>query len=231
MVAQTDIYTLNLPWDEVPLKCLEDEQKLQLRQSAQVSHHVRGEVLWSSQTPGSQLLLLAGNVRLVQEKGTSALEPGKSVLLKPGDWFGDALDLVGQWKARAASQEVVIVFWRSQLWQEAVSPVLLDFWADLRWRYQPLDPRLPHPALGYPYVFSLNSAAACLAMVAQQLQAPIPLKQAQRQVRGLSVQDVVAGSETLGLQLHHIQQISWMGLDQLSFPALLHWRQEHWVVV
>jgi hypothetical protein len=67
MVAQTDIYTLNLPWDELPLSVLEDKQKLHFRQHAQISRHTTGEVLWSSQTPGSQLLLLAGNIRLVQE--------------------------------------------------------------------------------------------------------------------------------------------------------------------
>jgi len=231
MVAQTDIYALNLPWDKSPLSLLEDEQKLHFRQHAQVSRHTIGEVLWSSQTPGSQLLLLTGKVRLVQEKGTSALEPGKSVLLKPGDWFGDALELTGQWKARAASKEVVVAFWQSDLWQEADSPTLHEVWADLRWRYQPFDPQLPHPASGYPYVFSLNSAAACLTMVTQHLQTPIPLKQVQRQVRGETAQNLVAAAETMGLQLHHILQVSWVGLDRLAFPALLHWRQEHWVVV
>ncbi|MBD2033762.1 type I secretion system permease/ATPase [Leptolyngbya sp. FACHB-321] len=231
MVAQTDVYTLNLPWDELPLSLLEDEQKLHFRQHAQISRHTTGEVLWSSQTPGSQLLLLAGKVRLVQAQGTSALEPGKSVLLKPGDWFGDTLTLVGDWKARAASQEVVVAFWQSELWQAADSPRLHDVWADLRWRYQPFDPQLPHPAVGYPYVFSLSSAAACLTMTTQHLQAPMSLKQVQRQIQGQTAQNLAAGAETIGLQLHHIQQVSWAGLDRLSFPALLHWRQEHWVVV
>jgi HlyB family type I secretion system ABC transporter len=231
MVAQTDIYTLNLPWDELPLSVLEDKQKLHFRQHAQISRHTTGEVLWSSQTPGSQLLLLAGNIRLVQEKGNSALEPGKSVLLEPGDWFGDALELVGQWKARAASKEVVVAFWQSDLWQEADSPLLHEVWADLRWRYQPFDPQLPYPASVYPYVFSLNSVAACLTMVTQYLQTPMPLKQVQRQVQGQTAQNLAAGAETIGIQLHHIQQVSWAKLDLLSFPALLHWRQEHWIVV
>jgi ATP-binding cassette subfamily B protein len=231
MVAQTDVYTLNLPWDELPLNLLEDEQKLHFRQHAQISRHTTGEVLWSSQTPGSQLLVLSGNVRLMQERGNSALEPGKSVLLKPGDWVGDALALAGQWRARGASKEVVIALWHSDLWQDATTAALDDFWADLRWRYQPLDPQLPHPASGYPYVFHLNSAAACLTMVTQHLQTPIPLKQVQRQIQGQTAQNLAAGAETIGLQLHHIQQASWVGLDRLSFPALLHWRQEHWVVV
>ncbi|HEY9626996.1 MAG TPA: peptidase domain-containing ABC transporter [Coleofasciculaceae cyanobacterium] len=231
MVAQTDVYTLNLPWDEPPLNLLENEQKLHFRQHAQISRHTTGEVLWSNQTPGSQLLLLAGEVRLVQAKGASALEPGQSVLLKPGDWFGDALALVGDWKARAVSKEVVIAFWQSDLWQEVDSPMLQDVWSDLRWRYQPFDPQLSHPASGYPYVFNLNSAAACLTMVTQHLQTPMPLKQVQRQIQGQTAQNLAAGAETIGIQLHHIQQVSWIGLDRLAFPALLHWRQEHWVVV
>lgn len=53
MTSKKDIYTLNLPWDELPLRLLEDEQKLGFRQQAQLSHHTTGEVLWSSHTPGS----------------------------------------------------------------------------------------------------------------------------------------------------------------------------------
>lgn len=229
--AGKDLYTQSLPWDEQPLSLLTDEQQLDFRQQAQVNQHVTGEIIWSSQTPGRQFLVLAGKVRLVKETGKTDLEPGKTIVLRPGAWFGEQLDLVGHWKARAASSQVVVAFWQSEIWQDTATPELEEFWENLRWQYQPLDPQLPHPISGYPYVFSLNSAAACLTMVTQQLQAPMPLKQVQRQVRGLSVQDVVAGAETIGLQLHHIQQISWMGLEQLSFPALLHWRQEHWVVV
>ncbi|UIE38136.1 peptidase domain-containing ABC transporter [Leptodesmis sichuanensis] len=231
MVAQPEIYTLNLPWDEAPLCLLEDQQKLQFRQQVQISRHTTGEPLWSSQTPGCQILVLAGKVRLVQEKGSSVLEPGKSILLKSGDWFGDRLELAGNWKARAASKEVVVALWQSNDWQEIATPDLQDFWESVRWRYQPVDPRLPHPASGYPYEFHLNTAAACLTMVTQQLQTPIPLQQIQRQVRGQSPQNLAEAAEKIGLQLHHIQQISWTGLDQLTFPALMHWNQEQWVVV
>jgi hypothetical protein len=93
MVAQIDVYTLNLPWDERPLNLLADQQQLHFRQHVQISRHTTGEVLWSNHSPGGQLLLLAGKVRLVQASGAAVLEPGKSVLLKPGDWFGDALAL------------------------------------------------------------------------------------------------------------------------------------------
>ncbi len=230
MIAQPDIHILNLPWDEPPLSLLEDEQQLWFRQRAQVSRHQTGEVLWSNRAPGSQLLVISGKVRLVQEPGKSALEPGKSMLLKPGDWIGDALKLVGHWKARAASKEVVVVFWQSDLWQEATTVALEDFWADERWRYQPFDPKFAHPASGYPYEFSLNTAAACLTMVTQQLQTPVPLKQVQQQVRGQAALDLVAAGEQLGLHLHHIQTDG-PNLERLTFPAMLHWQQDHWVVV
>jgi len=225
-----DIYRLNLPWDERPLSLLDDEQKLFFRQQAQVSRHQTGEVLWSSRAPGSQLFIISGKVRLMQELGRSTLEPGKSVVLKPGHWIGDTLELAGHWKARAVSQEVVVVFWQSDLWQNAANAELEDFWADLRWRYQPLDPRLPHPVSGYPYEFSLNTAAACLVMVTQQMQAPVPLKQVQRQVRGQAAADLVEAGEQLGLHLHHIQT-DWSNLDRLSYPALLNWEQDRWVLV
>jgi ATP-binding cassette subfamily B protein len=230
MVAQHDIYSRNLPWGEPPLSLPNDEDKLQLRQQAQVSRHITGEVVWSNQTSGTHHQLLAGTVRLMQDPGSSLLPLGKPVMLKPGDCFGDTLELAGRWKARAASKEVVIVSWPVELWQQVESPELRDFWEDLRWRYQPLDPRLPHPVSGYPYEFNLNTLAAGLTMATQSFQAPISLKQVQRQVRGQAPPDAVEAAETIGLQLIHIQT-GWVGLEQLTFPALLHWQQEHWIVV
>lgn len=97
-------------------------------------------------------------------------------------------------------------------------------------RYQPLDPRLPHPVSGYPYEFSHNAAAACIAMVLRQMRTPIPLKQIQRQVRGQAPSAVAEAGETLGLRLIHIQT-DWLNLERISFPVLLHWAQDHWVVV
>jgi HlyB family type I secretion system ABC transporter len=214
---------LNLPWNEAPLNLLDSEQQLELREQAQISRHTTGEILWSNQTPGGQLLVLGGSVRLVQASG-------KKVLLKAGDWFGDQLQLVGDWKARAASKEVIVVLWNSAVWQSASTPELQSFWEAIRWSYQPLDPRLPQPVSDYPYTFNLNTVAACLTMLTQYWQTPIPLKQVQRQVRGQAPQLVVEASEKLGLQVHHIQS-DWNELSQLPFPALLHWQQQHWVVV
>jgi uncharacterized cupin superfamily protein len=52
-------------------------------------------------------LVVSGEVRLVQEKGKSALETGASIRLKAGNWIGDCLKLAGNWKARAASREAI----------------------------------------------------------------------------------------------------------------------------
>ena len=230
MIVQPEIYTLNLPWDEPPLSFLTHEQQLELQQHAEVSRYSIGEVLWSSQNSEYQILVVAGNVRLIQSPGNSTLESGKSMLLKPGSWIGDQLELAGQWKARAASHEVILVQWRSQFWHQIESPELQDFWTQISWHYQPIDLKRSQPASGYPYIPSLNTASACLAMVLQQVQAPLPLQQVSRQLRGQLPRNVVAAGEQLGLNLCHIQT-EWSNMSALSFPALLHWRQQHWVVV
>lgn len=234
MVAQPEqwkINALNLSWHTPPLSLLTSQQQLQFRQRAEVRTFTTGEILWSSQNPGGQFLVLSGRVRLVQEPGKSALEPGNKELLKAEDWLGACLNLAGHWKARAASKEVVAVVWDAELWEAAATPELEEFWESLRWKYQPFDLNQSHPVQGYPYVFNLNTVAACLAMVTQQLKTPVPLPQVQRQVRGQTPPNLVEAAETIGLQLRPIQRLCWAGLEQLSFPALLHWERDHWVVV
>lgn len=226
MVTSQDIYTLNLPWDEPPWNLLGDQQ-IQFRERAQISRHTAGEVLWSTRNPGAQLFVVSGKVRLVQETGTGR---ETKILLEAGDWFGDLLELAGQWQARAASREVVVVIWQSVDWYAVASASLRQYWQELRWHYQPYDPRLPHAVEGYPYLFHPNTAAACFSLATQILQTPVPLKQVQLQLQGQSPQDVVEAGEKLGLRLQHIYT-EWTNLAQLSFPALLHWRQQHWVVV
>lgn len=67
-------------------------------------------------------------------------------------------------------------------------------------------------------------------MVTQQLETPVSLKQVQQQMRRQTAHDLAESAEKLGLHLHHIQT-EWSNLERLSFPALLHWQQEHWVLV
>jgi ATP-binding cassette subfamily B protein len=230
MVISASIHTINLPWDQQPLNLLNGEQQIQFKRSAQVSRHTIGEILWSTQNPGGQGFIITGEVRLIQEAGKSVLEPGKQVLLKPGDWFGDLLELAGHWRARAASQEVVVAFWPSEDWYGVAFPELQEFWERQRWRYQPYDPKLPHPVIDYPYTFHLDTAAACLMLATEALKTPIPLKQIHLQLRGQAVSDMMEAAEKLGLQLQHVQT-DWTRLPQLSLPALLHWHQQHWVFV
>lgn len=230
MVVSQNIYTLNLPWDEAPLNLLAQEQQLQFKHRAQVSRHTTGDILWSTGNPGGQLLLISGKVRLIQEPGKSTLEPGKKVLLQPGDWFGDLLELAGHWQARAASKEVVVVLWQSEDWYAIASPEQREFWEGLRWRYQPHDPKLAHPAPNYPHTFHLDTAAACLMLITQWLKTPVPLKQVQLQLRGQAPQDVVEAAEKLGLRLQHVET-DWTRLPHLALPVLLHWQQQHWVLV
>ena len=131
MVVSVELHTQNLPWDDLPLAGLTSPQQLQFKAAVQLSHHRLGEVLWSTQQPGVQLLVLRGKVRLVQQTGKSALTSGQKVLLKPGDWFGDLLELAGHWRAIAASQDVLVAFWPSLDWYESASPELRDFWEDM----------------------------------------------------------------------------------------------------
>jgi ATP-binding cassette subfamily B protein len=82
----------------------------------------------------------------------------------------------------------------------------------------------------YPFVASQNTAAACLTMVAQQLDNPVNLEWVQRQLRGGRPKNVVEAAEKLGFLLRHLQT-TWQDLRQITLPALLHWNQKNWLVV
>ncbi len=103
MVANADV--LKLPWDELPLSLLPDDQQIQF--GVKVGRHTTGEVIWSSDAPGSQFLVISGKVRMLSQD--------KAVILKEGAWFGDLLELSGHWKARASSKEVVVAYWNAEL--------------------------------------------------------------------------------------------------------------------
>jgi ATP-binding cassette, subfamily B, bacterial len=86
----------------------------------------------------------------------------------------------------------------------------------------------------YPFFGSQNTGAACLTMVAQQLQNPIQLELVQRQLRGQKPKNLVETADKLGFLLRRIQ-VTWADLRQLSFPCLLYLgatsgREGGWVV-
>ena len=215
----------SLVWDEPPQCFLNPEQQIQFKNQAETCRYTLGEKIWSTDSPKKQFLVVSGKVRLREEGADKPL-----ATLATGDWFGDLLEISGQFKAVASSKEVVVVRWDAALWSEASSLEIEKFWSQARSRIQPQTTKAPQPVSGYPFVSSLNTAAACLTMVAQQLQNSAQLEWVQRQLRGQRPKNVVEAGEKLGLQLRRLQT-TWSELRQLSKPALLHWQQEHWVVV
>ncbi|MFH7024356.1 MAG: peptidase domain-containing ABC transporter [Heteroscytonema crispum UTEX LB 1556] len=214
---------MNLEWDKEPFCLLTPQQQIQLKNQAETRGYQTGVVIWSTDKPGNQFLIISGNVRL-REEG----KPQSLATLKPGDWFGDLLELSGHFKA-VASSYVEVVRWDTALWKQASSIELNHFWQQERSRYQSIDASLPQPVRGYPFILSPNTAAACLTMAAQYLQTPIQLELVQRQLRGQHPNDVMEAGEKLGLQLRQLQ-VTWNDLRSLSFPALL-WREKEWIVM
>ena len=212
-------------WENLPLCLLTPEQQIEFKHQAQTRRYKTGEIIWSTDKPGSQFLVVSGSVRLSEEG-----KPKSIATLKAGDWVGDLLGLSGQFQAVASSQDVVVVCWDVEIWTISSSLEVDRFWEELRSRYQPIDPNLSQPITGYPFVFSPNTAAACLTTVAQHLQNPVQLEWVQRQLRSAHPKNVVQLGEKIGLHLQQLQ-VSWDDLRQLSFPALLRWRQHDWIVV
>lgn len=207
---------VNLPWDAPPLSLLNPDQQVRFKQAAATRRYSLGETLWSTDSPGSQMLVLAGKVRLIPEEGAS-------IILKQGDWLGDCLELPGLWKARSADKDVLVVVWRSDSWSEIASSDLSQYWATQRGRYQPQTEMTRQPITDFPFVPGVNTAAACLTMVSSHLQNPAQMEWVQRQVRSQQPPDVMEAAEKLGLQLRRVES-TWKDLRQVPLPALMQWR-------
>ena len=249
----------SLPWNQPPLCWLTPEQQSRLENECQTRQYRLGEKIWSNDVGGYQFFIVAGKVRLREEgigKPIAALDAG--------DWFGDFQKLSADLKAVAASKEVVVVCWDTALWTEFSHPQIQEFWQALPIEMEgqretfsfsstpsvtsasdgtssphSLQPQKGLPAANliaaiYPFVASWNTAAACLTMVAQQLENSVQLEWVQRQLRGQRPKQVVEAAEKLGLVMRRLQ-VSWGELRQLSFPALLLWNSDSpqspsWVV-
>jgi len=205
----------SISWDVPPLVHLSPEQQVRFKDRAETRRYRLGEKIWSTDSPGEQFLVAAGKVRLREEGARQPL-----ATLGVGDWFGDLLALSGSLKAVASGKEVVVICWDIPLWEEALSPEIERFWYQTRSRLAPSSTNAPQSVSGYPFVSSLNTAAACLTMVTQQLQNPAQLDWVQRQLRGQQPKHLVEAGEKLGLQLRRLQT-TWSDLRQLTFPALL----------
>ncbi len=220
-----DDVTKSLPWDEPPLCLLSPEQQVQFKNQAQTCRYKLGEKIWSTNSPNYQFLIVSGKVRLREEGAAQPL-----ATLESGKWFGDLQQFSGSFKTVAASKEVVLVRWDAALWTATSSSEIDSFWVQTRKQLEPQATDAPQAVPGYPFVSGLNTAAACLTMATQQLQSPAQLEWVQRQLRGQRPKHLVEAGEKLGLQLRRLQT-TWNDLRQLSFPALLHWAGENWVVV
>jgi ATP-binding cassette subfamily B protein len=233
----------SVPWNQPPLCWLTDVQQSQLENQSEIRQYQIGEKIWSNEVGGYQFLIISGKVRLRDDSLGKPL-----AALKAGDWFGDLQKLAVECKAVAASKEVVVVRWNTALWKEVSTPQIDSFWQgseEEEGTFSPSpipspQPLLPSPysptplASAYPFVSSWNTAAACLTMVAQHLDNAVKLEWVQRQLRGQKPKHVVEAAEKLGLLLRRLQT-SWSDLRQLSFPALLLWKQDSgespsWVV-
>lgn len=214
----------SLPWLEPPFSLIRADEQVRLKNQAQIRRYKLGEKIWSTDTE-TQFFLVSGKIRLREEGVRQPL-----ATLEAGDWFGERLQLSYSVKAIASCKEVVVVEWDKTLWEQASCLEIEQFWQERRSRIAPQTADIPQPISGYAFISSLNTAAACLTMVSQQLQNSVQLDWVQRQLRGQRPKNVVEAAEKLGLQLRRIQT-TWNNLPQLSFPALLHWNQENWVTV
>lgn len=225
----------SIRWNQPPLSSLSPEQKSQLQNQAEIRQYRLGEKIWSSAADNYQFFIVTGKVRLREEVG----EGKPLAALQPGDWFGNLYHLTVDCKAVAASKEVVVVCWNAALWQEFSTPQIAEFWVAAEGeKEENIQKLMPSPTVvtsGYPFVSHVNTAAACLTMVAQQLEHPVKLEWVQRQLRGQRPKHLVEAGEKLGLVLRRLQ-VNWADLRQLSFPALLQWQPDSsppasWVVV
>ncbi|MBI1242920.1 type I secretion system permease/ATPase [Umezakia ovalisporum] len=233
----------SIPWNQPPLSSLTSEQKSQLQNQAQVCFYGLGEKIWSTGAGSYQFFIFTGKVRLREEKQGQVLET-----LQTGDWFGDLCELAIDYKAVAASKEVILLCWDTSLWAEVSASEMAELWLRAksdketkktekiqeRGESEKFIPCAKVVTSSYPFISDLNTGAACLTMVAQYLEHPVNLEWVQRQLRGQSPKNLVEAGEKLGLVLRKLR-VGWDDLRQLSFPVILRWQPDSsvppcWVV-
>ncbi|MEB3180727.1 MAG: type I secretion system permease/ATPase [Nostocaceae cyanobacterium] len=248
----------SLDWDKPPFSYLSPSEQIRLRNQGETLTYELGEKIWSTEAQGEQFLIVAGKVRLREEgvaKALATLETGDwfgDLLHLAGEIKAVAASkqvIVVRWNA-ALWEEVATPqledFWGGGVTLDSpavergnptptadIPPLKSDFeWQDPTPTADIPPSKVPQPPTysDYPFVASQNTAAACLTMVAQQLDNPVNLELVQRQLRGGRPKNVVEAAEKLGFVLRHLQT-SWQDLRQITLPALLHWNQKHWVVV
>ncbi len=114
----------SLPWNQPPFCWLTDIQQSQLKKQSEIRQYVLGEKIWSQELTGYQFLIVAGKVRLREDKKLAK----PLATLATGDWFGDFSKLDAECKAVAATKEVIVLCWHSGLWSEFSIPEIDQFW-------------------------------------------------------------------------------------------------------
>jgi ABC transporter transmembrane region/Cyclic nucleotide-binding domain len=212
--------------EETPFCLLSSKQQDRVSDQAQSSHYKRGDVIWSNKnSPNGQFLVISGAVRLRDDDRSETL-----AILQQGEWFGDLLELSGQFKAVASSTKVEVICWDPSLWRQLQVPAIQKFWSRLQSLYQSGEAFKPYPVSKFPFVSSANTAAACLTMATQYLQNPESLESVQRQLRRQNANNVVEVGEKIGLQVRQLQIGSWDDLQHLSFPLLLRLQSADWIL-
>ncbi|MGI2901770.1 type I secretion system permease/ATPase [Tolypothrix sp. VBCCA 56010] len=111
-----------LPWNQPPLGWLTPEQQSQLQNRSETRRYKLGEKIWSKQEGIYQFFIVSGKVRLREEGVGTPL-----ATLEAGDWFGELHSSSVDFKAVAASKEVVVVRWDKALWAEFSTPQIEQF--------------------------------------------------------------------------------------------------------
>lgn len=111
-----------LPWNQPPLGWLTPEQQSQLQNRSETRRYKLGEKIWSKQEGIYQFFIVSGKVRLREEGVGTPL-----ATLEAGDWFGELHSSSVDFKAVAASKEVIVVRWDKALWAEFSTPQIEQF--------------------------------------------------------------------------------------------------------
>ncbi len=251
----------SLPWTKAPLCWLNSQQQALLQEKSETLRFGLGKKIWPKDGVGYQFLIVSGKVRLREEgvgKPLATLTAGDwfgSLQKLPLECKAVAASkdvVVVRWPVTVwakISTPQIEEFWEggegdTERGRRGDTEISSSFPASPRpdisassFSASPR-PRVPVSPTStqqvYPFVASRNTAAACLTMVAQQLDQPVKLEWVQRQVRGQQPKHVVEAGEKLGFVLRRLQ-VSWIDLQQLSFPALLQWGESpeadgNWVV-
>jgi ATP-binding cassette, subfamily B, bacterial len=117
----------NLPWNQPPLSWLTPEQQSQLQNQSEILRYKLGEKIWSKQEGTYQFFIASGKVRLRDEDVGTQL-----ATLEAGDWFGELHSSSVDFKAVAASKEVIVVRWDKALWAEFSTPQIEQFFREIK---------------------------------------------------------------------------------------------------